>query len=259
MINQYQTFLSEKKRLSSDTWFFRFKLINPPEINFKAGQYLILKINNQPRLFSILSPSYIKNEVDFLIKIIPHGLASDYLIQLPVGKQIKLEGPAGVFELKENNKDKIFLVTSTGLAPIYSMIKSYFHQAKFSSLAQTKPPKFYLFWGLKNYQDIYFFDQLKELITINRYQLAVFICLSRQQTLANIPKTDRSFFHLGHVNNVWESFINQSYKQSSNQSIKQFLNQFDYYLCGSRVVVESLKKFLSVKEIEKENILFEKF
>ena len=241
MIKQYQTLLSGKKKLSNDIWLFRFKLVNPAEINFQAGQYLILKVNNQPRLYSIFSPNYIKDYIEFMIKIIPEGIASNYFNNLQPGEQVSFEGPAGVFTLKENEKNKVFLVTSTGLAPVYSMILSYLRK---NSAATT--PNLYLFWGLKNYEDACFINELKQL-AINNQQFKLFICLSREQNFDKIPEAEKTLFHLGRITSVWEKFVTQSN------------NNFDYYICGSREVVESLNEYLLTKNIIKGNIFFEKF
>jgi len=257
MINYYQTLLTEKKRLTADVWLFRFKLINPPEISFKAGQYLILRINNQSRLYSIFSPSYIKDYVDFMVKIIPEGLASIYLNNLQPGEQVKFEGPAGVFQLKENYKDKIFLVTSTGLAPVWSIISSYFQTQP------TKPPRFFLFWGLRYFNEVFYLDRIKQL-AINNQLFKFLICLSQDTNFNKIPEPDRQYFRIGRVNIVLENFIKKLNQPSNPQLANSLTNQplfnsFDYYLCGSRQVVESLNQFLLDKGIAKENIFFEKF
>lgn len=253
MLKLFQTELLEKNQLSNDVWLFRFRLINPKEINFQAGQYLILKINNQPRLYSILSPNYIKDRVEFMIKIFSGGLASDYLDKLSPGAPVNFEGPAGVFTLHETNRNKIFLVTSTGIAPVYSMISSYIKKNR-----AKKMPLLYLFWGLKNYKDICFFNELKQL-TLDNQQIKIFICLSREKDLSKIKSEDQQFFKIGRVNSVWEQYSNQLIRQYNNETMKQFFNNFDYYLCGSRQVVESLNQYLLSKDINKESIYFEKF
>ena len=62
-----------------------------------------------------------------------------------------------------------------------------------------------------------------------------------------IPENDKKYFELGHVDSCFE-------KQFSGD-----LNSFDFYLCGGRLIVESLKQFLLSKNVLLENIHFEKF
>ena len=229
MLTNFETTLSQKTQLSSNVCLFRFDLEEPKEITFKAGQYLILKIPSGEglvsRLYSIASPDTKKNSFDLTVEIVPGGLASSYLSDLKVKEAVVFQGPAGMFGLKENNRPKIFLVTGTGIAPVKSMLESY----------QLPVTSYQLFWGLKTYKDVYLLDELK------RFNLK--ICLSREKNLDIIPEKNRKYFEIGHVDKcLTENFQN-----------------YDFYLCGRRETVESLKQFLLGKNVLQENIIFEKF
>jgi len=228
MLLTYKTLLSQKSQLNSNTHLYHFDLLEPKEIVFKAGQYLMLKVPSDKgpvsRLYSIASSAAEKNSFELIIQIIPGGLASNYLSNLKVKDEIIFQGPAGMFGLKENDRPKIFLTTGTGIAPVKSMLESY----------QLPVSSYSLFWGLKTYKDIYLFDELKE------FNLK--ICLSREQNLNMILENDKKYFELGHVD-----------------SYCPLLTTADYYLCGGRQIVESLRQFLIAKNIPKENIFFEKF
>ena len=204
------------------------------------------------RLYSIASSNAVKNSFQLIIEIIPGGLASNYLFSLKEKTEVIFQGPAGIFSLKQNNRQKIFLVTGTGIAPVRSMLISNIKDQ--ISKIQIKDHKFYLFWGLKFYKDVYLFNELKELSnTVIPAEAGIHlkVCLSREQNLDMIPEADKFFFDLGHVDSCYM-------KQFNDQIIKQ-LNNFDFYLCGGRQIVESLKQFLLGKNIFKENIYFEKF
>ena len=237
MLSTYKTILSHKVQLNSNTYLYHFDLLEPKEITFKAGQYLMLKVPSDKgpvsRLYSIASPNTVRNSFELIIGIIPGGLASNYLISIKENTEIIFQGPAGIFGLKENNRPRIFLVTGTGIAPVLSMLKS-----------QPQTSKTHLFWGLKTYKEIYLFDELKQFENVK-------ICLSREQNLKMIPGLDRKYFNLGHVDVCFM-------KQFNNETMKQ-LNNFDFYLCGGRQIVESLSQFLVAKNVPKENIYFEKF
>ena len=228
MLATYKTILTRKSQLNSNTYLYHFDLLEPREINFNPGQYLMLKVPSDKgpvsRLYSIASPNTVKNGFELIIGIIPGGLASNYLFSLKEKTEVIFQGPAGMFGLKENNGPKIFLTTGTGIAPVKSMLESY----------QLPVSGYSLFWGLKTYKDIYLFDELKE------FNLK--ICLSREQNLDIIPDKDRKYFELGHVD-----------------SYSPLLATADYYLCGEGQIVESLRQFLLGKNILQENIYFEKF
>ena len=185
------------------------------------------------RLYSIASPNTNRNSFELIIRMIPGGLASNYLFSLKENTEVIFQGPAGMFGLRKNEREKIFIVTGTGIAPILSMIKS---EYKISNV------KYQIFWGLKNYKDVYLFNELKK--------FNIKICLSREQNLDKVPEVDRKYFEVGHVNSCFD-------KLSTSHQV--LITNFDFYLCGGRLIVESLKQFLLAKGIPLENIIFEKF
>jgi len=251
MLSTYKTSLSKKSQLNSNTYLYHFDLIEPKEIIFKPGQYVMLKVPsiNGPvsRLYSIASPNNIKNSFELIVEIVPCGLASNYLFSLKENSEVTFQGPAGMFGLKKNKRDKIFMVTGTGIAPVRSMVISNF---KFLISKEIPNSKLQIYWGMKNYKDIYLLDELKQLNNETMKQFEFKICLSREQNLDIIPEEDRKYFELGHVNSCFDQHI---------ENCKLKIENLDYYLCGGRQVVESLKQFLLIKNISQENIMFEKF
>ncbi len=246
MITTFQTRLNSKVKLTEDVYFFRFDLVEPKEINFIPGQYLILSVPQASgvalkRLYSIASPTSQKNSCELLIKIVPGGAASGYLTNLKEGEAATFEGPAGVFTLKENDHSKFFLVTGTGIAPARSMI-----------LSSAQPSNINLFWGLPYFKDVFLLDEFKRLAQ-ERPNFHFKICLSRETDLTAIKEEDRQYFNLGHVDKGMNEFCLTANIGLSN------LSQVDFYLCGDREVVESLKNHLQSKGANEENIIFEKF
>lgn len=248
MLTIFRTTLSHKAQLNSNTYLYHFDLLEPKEIIFKPGQYVMLKVPSDKgpvsRLYSIATPNTNRNSFELIIGMIPGGLASNYLFLLKENSEVIFQGPAGMFSLKKNTKEKIFLVTGTGIAPILSILKSQLLTTNY------KLPT-YLFWGLKYYQEVYLLNELKQWSNETMKQFEFNICLSREENLDTVPETDRKYFHLDHVDSCF-------LKQFNNLTIKQ-LNDFDFYLCGGRQIVESLKQFLLTKNILLENIIFEKF
>jgi Na+-transporting NADH:ubiquinone oxidoreductase subunit F len=245
VLTNFRTTLSQKSQLNSNTYFYHFDLLEPKEINFKAGQYLMLKVPSDKgpvsRLYSIASSATEKNSFELIIEIVPNGIASNYLSNLKINDEISFQGPAGMFILRESNREKIFMVTGTGIAPVRSILKSNIKDPSFAKATEGKQ-KFSLFWGLKSFQDVYLLNDLKQWSNETMKQFSFKICLSREQNLDMIPESDKKFFELGHID-----------------SYSPLLTTADYYLCGGRLVVESLKQFLLSKNIPQENIYFEKF
>jgi len=288
MLTTYKTVLKRKTQLTEDVYLFNFKLVDPPEINFSAGQYLILNVPQSPgepvkRLYSVASPETEKNSLEFIVQLVPNGLASIHLNNLKVGDEEVFEGPAGAFVLRKNENSKVFLATGTGIAPIRSIIISNLKsqisllRASFAEVAtkaeqsfggQANPyPKtqnqYYLFWGLRYYKDVYLFDEFKNL-TKEQKNFQFKICLSREESLNMIPEQDKKYFSFGHVdkeiNNLCSTFnVQRSTPNQNKFGSGQVLKDMDFYICGGRDVVESLKHCLVEKEAFQGNIYFEKY
>lgn len=303
MIKQFITQVVSKKELAPTAWLYYLKPVEPDKIDFIEGQYLITKIpqldlaksdlKNIPpppgkyyrRHFSIASPSSVKDHIELLVQMVNGGVASTYYKNLQPGDEIIFDGPAGVFTLQSPDKEKIFLATGTGIAPIRSILLT-----NLNSKSQTLNPKqyqntndqnskslenlgfensdlfrdsklgfrIYLFWGLRNYDEVYFFDELKSLAEKNS-NFKFKICLSRQEDVQNL---DADFFARGRVNIQLAEFLTHKFeanKQFNNITIKQYINKFEYYLCGNRIIIESLRQFILGLGVEKQNIFFEKF
>jgi len=261
MLISYQTQLTKKINLAGNVYLFEFSLIEPKEINFFAGQYLILSVpyntESVSRMYSIASPPWQKNSFELVVELVEGGVGSSYLKNLKIGDKVLFKGPAGMFTLKKTDKNKIFFATGTGIAPIRSMImesqKSLFDSKgkTKSKLVKTKSnlvkSQNFLFWGLRKKQDVYFLEEFKKIAEEDK-NFEFKICLSREERLDSV---DNHFFYLGHVDYVFEKEL--------YPKIKNSIANFEFYLCGGRVVVESIRQFLLQKNIPQSSIFFEKF
>jgi len=243
MLILYQTQLTNKISLAGNVYLFEFSLIEPKEINFLAGQYIILLINLADkiltRLYSIASSPRQKNSFELVVELVEKGIGSTYLKNLKIGEKVLFKGPAGVFTLKENNKNKIFFATGTGIAPIKSMLYQ---------ILNSKPQiSKYLFWGLRKKEDVYFLEEFKKIMQEDK-NFKFKICLSREE---NLDQISNEFFSSGHIDQVFERDL--------YDKIKNYLINYEFYICGSRTIVESLSQFLTQKSISPSQIFFEKF
>lgn len=102
-------------------------------------------------------------------------------------------------------------------------------------------------WGDQTAADTGFFEELRTLET----RLAGFrflYCLSRETSLELIPAELRNYSRLGRINAVFEA-----------EKAGFDLAATEFYLCGSRLVVDALKEYLAGVGVPKENIIFEKY
>ncbi len=248
MFITYQATLLEKKQLTEHVYYFKFSPPPQPEWNFVAGQYMIFHIpqgegHAARRQYSIASHPSQKDALEFIIEYVENGIASKYLEKMEVGQSLTFQGPAGVFIYRQNEREPIFFATGTGIAPIVSMIADLFENGKYSQ-------NIYLFWGLKLKGDMYYFNELKQIA--KQYPNFHFkICLSRENELATLfSEEDVMYCANGRINNGFEEMIT-----SSNQD----KNKFNYYICGSKHVVEAMREYLNTQKIPTEQVFFEKF
>lgn len=238
-MKQINALLIAKKFVTVDVChlFFSFE---DDTFTFTPGQYAILTVPSSPsplkRLYSFAGTNIVRNRFDLLIKLIPGGVASEYIRALTVGDMVDVNGPAGLFKLQKNDKRKIFMATGTGIAPIRSFLSSTSSQALNSVL----------FWGLKDLAGSYLMDELSALKN-SHPSFMFYYCLSQQASFDEVPPPLRSHFKSGHIDAVWEA------------AIPSISPNDEYYLCGSRAVIEFLRVLLLSKGVEKDNLYFEKY
>lgn len=240
MLITYQATLLEKTEIAPEIYLLKFSYPDQADWTYKAGQYMIFHIPKEEkghparRLYSIASSPLEKDHIDFVIEIIPNGLGSMFIKELPVGEKTTLQGPAGLFTYKESDKDNVFLATGTGIAPIYSMIKTLLETDSASG------KQLQLFWGMKYAKDLYLMKELQELA--EKYEnFSLKICLSREE------QSDNPHCMIGRVTHGLEAMEEGTW------------NNYNYYICGGPNVVESLKEYLASKNIPRDQVHFEKF
>ena len=106
-----------------------------------------------------------------------------------------------------------------------------------------------LLWGLKTINSIYFFDELKEISQKNP-QFSLKICLSQEKSLDTLSLDKRKFFVLGRVTRELDNLTTNYKLQTTN---------FEFYICGAKEVVDSLREYLLEKGVNPKNIHTERF
>ncbi len=239
-IHPFTATLTEKRFFCDGVSLFTFQIADST-LDFAPGQYVVLDVPSTPtpvkRLYSIASAPSQSSSFELLIKNVPGGVASAYIESLAFGQTVSFSGPAGLFSYKESEKPKVFMATGTGFAPMRSIL---------FSLSKTDVTKKTLLWGLSSLKNTYLFSELLALEkTLPSFSFLY--CLSQETSLAGIPAYFRHYFRLGRIDRVWEEL-----------SDKQITHN-DYYFCGSRDIVESLRLLFLSKNIEPSALHFEKY
>lgn len=103
-------------------------LVEPEEIKFFPGQYMdfVVPGTDESRSFSMANTPNRDGRFEFVIKIYPGGLFSEYLAQkVQVGDRLEVEAPFGTFTLRESRtSDLIFVGGGAGMAPVLGLLRS---------------------------------------------------------------------------------------------------------------------------------------
>lgn len=248
MLQTFKSKVTSKSLVDSNVVLLRLELINPKEIEFEAGQYVLINVPKTDgaialKHFSIASTPPEKNYIDIVAKLIHRGIASTYIDKLKIGDEVIFSGPAGVFKMHESDRNKIFIATGTGIAPIKSIIMTNYQIPNSNQISNSNVQ---LFWGLQHFKDIYFFKEFIQFAEQNP-NFEFKICLSQEPDLTQMTPQDQKYFSSGRVT---DSIFHLSPSTFQNH---------DFYVCGGRDAVESIRQYLYGKEVPHDQVVFEKF
>lgn len=104
------------------------RLVEPSEIKFFPGQYMdfVVPGTTETRSFSMANTPNREGRYEFVIKIYPDGLFSEYLDKrVRVGDRLEVEAPFGTFTLRQNRiSPLVFVGGGAGLAPVLGLLRA---------------------------------------------------------------------------------------------------------------------------------------
>ncbi len=212
------------------------KLSAPESFEFKAGQYLSLSVFRKDgvkirRPLSIANaPSKENKEIEFCVKLVEGGLASEYIRKLKVGDEVELFGPAGRFTIDSNEKrDLFFIAAGVGVAPFVGMIKDLLNKNFGGKIILLKSSR----------------DEKSALYDSEFEKLAR---KHRNFEFQNIfSRTfDPNGKDVGHVQDFLEKYLPKDFNG-------------DFYICGLQEMIEETKAKLKSLGVEDKRIFEEKF
>jgi CDP-4-dehydro-6-deoxyglucose reductase len=147
--------------LTHDVRGIELRLSEPPDIRFKAGQFISFEVPSSGRVpfvtrpYSIASPPSQSDHVTLVFNLVVGGPGSTYLYGLREGDKVQFKGPVGSFYLREDSRDLLLVATGTGIAPLRSML--------LAELERESARQVTLIWGLRSQRDLYYQLELAEL------------------------------------------------------------------------------------------------
>ena len=126
-IQQAVAEVAAKDQVTHDMRHLVLRLVEPGEVKFFPGQYMDISVpgTGQVRSFSMANTSSRDGLLEFVIKVYPDGLFSQFLDKrLQIGDRLELTGPFGVFTLRDSDAALVFVGGGAGMAPILSLLRS---------------------------------------------------------------------------------------------------------------------------------------
>lgn len=158
----YQVKIIENTKLSSKVHKIVLELVDPKNLIFMAGQFLMYNVSDGvKRAYSIASLPVEEGRIELLIDISPNGPASKYFASVPVGTENVITAPYGLFILRDSPRDKIFITASTGIAPARSMIRDYLTRQNMKNNNQS--PKLTLYFGVNCVEELFLLEEFRKL------------------------------------------------------------------------------------------------
>jgi CDP-4-dehydro-6-deoxyglucose reductase len=154
-----------------------FAMRTPERLVFRAGQFVSLALApGEPggadvvprRSYSIASQSDAGDMLRFIIRVIPEGKASEYLMSLPLGTSVAMTGPHGFFVLDPVHRgDVVFAATGTGIAAVMPML------GELAARPASERRRTIVYWGLRQEADVFARDEIEALAGRSGATLAI--------------------------------------------------------------------------------------
>lgn len=151
-----QTFVNAVERVAVDVVRLELELADGHWMNFRPGQFVQVKVpGSELRSYSMASTPAELPKIEFLIRILPGGVMSDWLVnRAKADDVVTLSGPHGGFFCRERVRaPHIMIAGGTGLAPMMSMIDSI-------RAAPGRKPKMTLSFGCRSEAGLFNLDAL---------------------------------------------------------------------------------------------------
>jgi len=235
--------------LTYDVKEIRLKLIDPPSLDFTAGQYITIEVTEtkadpltgvvtthlKNRPYSIVSSPKERFEIRLCVDRVGNGPGSSFLHALKQGDCLDYFVPMSYFKVNEEETTALlFVATGTGIAPLKSMIQYRIQTGCSRPIT--------LYWGLRREEDLYYQEALEA--WSKQYPHFQYVTtLSQPHAPSGHSPTWRGM--RGRVTDIIQCI--------------EKVDNLSAYLCGNGAMIKEAREILLSKGMEKKSIHFEKF
>lgn len=220
--------VSEVQRVSASTAILQLTLDN--SLDFLPGQYARLSVPGTDRWRSYSFANRSGNQLQFLVRLLPDGVMSNYLRErCQVGDEVLMEAPLGAFYLRHVTRPLILVAGGTGLSALLGMLD------ELAASGCNQPV--HLYYGVRGAED------LCEAQRIQAYTST--IPGFRYTEVLSDPSPEWP----GKRGYLTEHFDLAELRDGSA----------DMYVCGPPPMVESIQQWLADQALDGVQLYYEKF
>ncbi len=238
-VRQYQTKVVSMSDLTHDIKEVKLQLIDPPAIDFKAGQYIQVEVppyalTDEPvyRAYSVASAPSETGVIELEIRYVPNGICTTYVHKhLKVGDAVTVNGPYGTFCLQPTGREMICIAGGSGMAPIKSLL------LEMERARDPRPCRY--FFGARARRDLFMTERMRDF----------------EQSLPNfryIPALSAPA-----PEDKWEGETGLITEVVGRHVANAA--EAEAYLCGSPLMIDACIRVLREKGMPESNIFFDKF
>lgn len=238
-VRQFTAKVESLRDLTHDIKEVRLALIDPPEINMTAGQFIQFQVpeyelTDEPvyRAYSMASVPSDNKHIELEIRLVPNGICTTYVHNyLKEGDEVLLNGPYGDFFLRETERPMICIAGGSGMAPLKSIL--------LDMAEKGSERKVQYFFGARSKRDLFLVDEMKEL----EEKLPNFTFIP---ALSEPQDEDNWDGEVGLITDVVAKHVEDG-------------SDSEAYLCGSPGMIDACVKVLGDKGVPDERIYYDKF
>jgi len=214
--------------LSDDVREYVFRFVDPAEVAYRAGEFLLVKVTDAPeafRAYSISSANPEKTKVRITVKKAPGGYGTDIIFRrYRAGDTVELEGPLG-HELVVNEKvgKVLCLAGGIGITPFVALVPEFLARGEKTAAVQ-------LVYGVNRENEFLYDDYFRSIAGSDER-------LSYRPVVAS-PAVG------------WEGDIGFVTDVIRNMD----LADYTVYMCGPKPMVEAARRLLRQKGVAEDKI-----
>lgn len=201
-------------------------------LEFLPGQYARLRIpgTDSSRAYSFANRPGADNQLQFLIRLLPDGVMSNYIRQrCLVGDSIELEAPLGAFYLRQISRPLLLVAGGTGLSALLAMLEQIVEQG-------CQQPV-HLYYGVRQSADL---------------------CeLARIQALGERLPAFRFTPVISDADPDWPGKRGYITEHLDSSELRD--SDSDLYVCGPPPMVDSIRIWLQEQQLNRVQLYYERF